>query len=155
MEKAGSRNPAPHSTATALKSLQRVFYNKRTLLAFDSLSSFSEHNSEGLKPMSTYYITFRLANKTIGGKTYDERRSQMIENVHAEGTGFWEDTTSFFIVESSFDTDRFAAKACEGLSRSEDMLLAFDTSDMSASYFGAIKHLDVLRSFFPKLKKVP
>jgi hypothetical protein len=105
--------------------------------------------------MSTYYVSTRIANKTIGGKSYDDRRNQMIENIHTDGAGFWQDTTSFYIVESNLNTDAFAAKASEGLSRSDDMLLVFDTSDMSASCFGAIAHLDVLQSFFPKLRNVP
>lgn len=76
-----------------------------------------------------------------------------MDNVYSE-QGFWDETTSFIIVNSPLDTSAFATKACKGLSAVEDMVLVFDTSDMSASYFGNMKHLDVLRSFFPKLKKV-
>ena len=104
---------------------------------------------------STYYVSTRIANKSVAGKSYDERRDQLIDNIRTEGSGFWQDTTSFYIVESSLNTDAFAAKAAKALSRADDMLLVFDTSDMSASYFGVIAHLDVLKSFFPKLKNVP
>ena len=79
----------------------------------------------------------------------------MIDNVHTDGCGYWDETTSFFLISSDLDTDRFAAKASKGLSPAEDLLFVFDPEDKSASYFGSAKHADVLRSFFPKLKKVP
>lgn len=101
-----------------------------------------------------YCVSFRLANKTINGKTYDERRQQLINNVHTETCGFWDETTSFFLITSGLDTNSFAVKACKGLSPTEVMVFLFDPSDQSACYFGAVKHPDVLRSFFPKLKKV-
>jgi hypothetical protein len=104
--------------------------------------------------MSNYCVTFRLANKTIDGKTYDERREMLIENVRTEGMGYWDEPTSFFLAESNLHTEPFAAKACKGLSSTEDLVFVFDPTDMSACYFGAVKHVDVLKSFFPKLKKV-
>jgi hypothetical protein len=103
--------------------------------------------------MSNYCVTFRLANKTINGKTYDERREMLIENVRTEGKGYWDEPTSFFLAESDLHTEQFAAKACKGLSASEDLVFVFDPTDMSGCYFGAVKHVDVVKSFFPKLKK--
>ncbi|HMJ43687.1 MAG TPA: hypothetical protein VK522_15555 [Pseudolabrys sp.] len=105
--------------------------------------------------MSNYCVTFRIADKTIGGKTYAERRQQLVDNVHTDGLGYWEETTSFFVVESSLSTDRIAADASKGLSAADDMVFVFDPADMSAYYFGPLKHTDILRSFFPELKKVP
>jgi hypothetical protein len=109
---------------------------------------------EGLATMYAYYVTFRIADKTVGGKTYDDRRQQLIDNVYTE-SGYWEETTSFLLANSTLDTNAFAAKAATGLSASDDLLVVIDPSDKSASYFGPLKHIDVLRSFFPKLKKVP
>ena len=104
--------------------------------------------------MSNYNVTFRLANRTVNGKSYDERRQQLIDNVHTPGKGYWEEPTSFFLAESNLNTNDFAAKACKGLSAADDLVFVFDSADMSASYFGQVKEVDVLRSFFPKLKKV-
>lgn len=104
---------------------------------------------------SNYYVTFRIADKTVGGKTYAERRKALIDNVYSQEFGYWEETTSFIIVGSSLDTNAFAAKACKGLSQADDLVVVFDPVDMSAAYFGALQHPDVLRSFLPKLKKVP
>ena len=104
--------------------------------------------------MSNYNVTCRIANKTIGGKTYDERRKTLIDNMRKEQLGYWEEPTSFFLVESNLNTDDFVARSCKGLSAKDDLVLVFDSSDMSASYFGPVTEVDVLESFFPKLKKV-
>ena len=105
--------------------------------------------------MSTYCITFRIANRTINGRTYDQRREQLIENARKAKGGYWEETTSFILAESGLNTDVYAKQVSDGLSATDDLVVVFDPADMSASYFGALKHVDVLRSFFPKLKKVP
>lgn len=104
--------------------------------------------------MASYCVSFRIADKTVSGKTYAERRKQLVENVHTDGLGYWEETTSFFMVESNLTTDKLAKDASKGLSAADDMVFVFDPQDMSAYYFGPLKHVDVLRSFFPKLKKV-
>lgn len=104
---------------------------------------------------SHYCVTFRIADRTVGGKTYNERRNLLIENANKEKIGYWEETTSFLLVSSALNTPDFAKRVCQGLSADYDMVLVFDPTDMSASYFGALQHVDVLRSFFPKLKKVP
>ena len=102
----------------------------------------------------TYCVTFRIAEKTVSGKTYNDRYNALIENVRTDGMGYWEETTSFFLVESNLSTDEIAQDAARALSAKDDMLLVFDPSDMSASYFGAFKYVEVLRGFFPKLKQV-
>jgi len=104
--------------------------------------------------MSNYFVSFRIADKSVGGKSYQDRYEALVANVHSSGMGYWEETTSFFIVESNLNTTDIATKGAKALSASDDMLLVFDPEDMSACYFGAFKHADVLRSFFPKLKKV-
>jgi len=105
--------------------------------------------------MSTYCVTFRVSAETIDGKTYAERRQSIIDAVHIKGQGYWEETTSFFLVESNLDTASFAKSASKGLSAASDMLVAFDPEDMSMAYFGAVRHPDALGSFFRIAKKVP
>lgn len=103
---------------------------------------------------SNYCVTFRIANRTIGGKTYDERRQQLIDNIYDKSGGYWEETTSFFFAGSQLDTPTFAAKACKGLSPENDLVVVFDPEDMSACYFGPVEHRDALLSFLPKAKKL-
>lgn len=103
----------------------------------------------------TYCITFRVANQTANGKTYDERRQSIVDAVRQDGLGYWDETTSFFLVESNVSTPDVAKAASAGLSATHDMLVAFDPSDMSVAYFGNVQSPDVLGSFFNTIKKVP
>jgi hypothetical protein len=103
--------------------------------------------------MATYCVTFRIANEAIGGKTYEERRQSVVTAVNS-GDGYWDETTSFFLVESALSTTNFAKTASAGLSAAKDMLVAFDPGDMSMAYFGAVKHVDALGSFFVSTQKV-
>lgn len=104
--------------------------------------------------MATYCLTFRIANVTASGSSYSDRYQSLIDNVRTRDGGFWEETTSFFLVESPLDTTGFVKNAVRGLSAKHDMLFAFDPADMSACYFGDVEHVDVLKSFFPLLMKV-
>lgn len=105
--------------------------------------------------MFTYCVTFRIADKTISGKTYDDRRDALMDNVRSKDQGFWEETTSFILVESELTTDAFAAKAAKGLSAKDDLVIVFDPTDMSLAYFGPVEHPEVLKSFFKVSKKLP
>lgn len=111
-------------------------------------------SQRGLNNMANYCITFRIANKTVAGKTYEERRQILIDNVYTE-SGYWDEPTSFILAYSTLDTASFADMACKGLSKADDLLFIFDPEDRSAYYFGPVKETDVLHSFFPSLKKVP
>ncbi|UPA25339.1 hypothetical protein [Shinella oryzae] len=103
--------------------------------------------------MSIYCVTFRIANETIGGKTYADRRQSVVEAVNS-GNGYWDETTSFFLVESALNTPNFTKAASAGLDAHKDMLVAFDPSDMSMAYFGAVETPDVLASFFRSAQKL-
>lgn len=105
-------------------------------------------------PRSNYCVTFRIANKSVDGQFYDDRRQRLMKNVRAEGLGFWAEPTSFLLVESDLSTPAFGMAAVKGLSSRDDLVFVFDASDMSACYFGAVEHVDVLLSFFPKAKKI-
>ncbi|MEQ8829726.1 MAG: hypothetical protein RLW87_07945 [Alphaproteobacteria bacterium] len=105
--------------------------------------------------MFTYCVTFRIANKTVGGKTYNERYNLLTKNARKEDGGYWEGTTSFFLTESALTTPELGKQLCEGLSAKDDQFVVFDPSDMSGCYFGAVDNLDVLGSFFSSLMKLP
>lgn len=79
----------------------------------------------------------------------------LMTNARTKDLGFWDETTSFILVESSLSTYEFGAKVCKGLSAQHDMVFIFDPDDSSACYFGAVAHAGVLKSFFPDLKKLP
>jgi hypothetical protein len=98
--------------------------------------------------MATYFLSFRIADKTTNGKTYAERRQAMIDAVRTKGQGFWDGTTSFLVVESALSTQAIAAKASAPLSANDDMVVVIDPEDMSMRYFGKVAHAEVLSSFF-------
>lgn len=104
--------------------------------------------------MFTYCVTFRISDKVVNGKSYGDRYRQLIENIHEEGQGFWDATTSFFLCNSNLDTGTFAARAVKGLSANHDLVVVFDPSDMSMAYFGAVPETDILASFFQTAKKL-
>ncbi len=95
----------------------------------------------------TYCISFRIADRTVNGRTYDDRRQALIEAVNS-GNGFWDGTTSFFLVGSTLNTGAITKRASAALSAEYDQLVVFDPSDMSMGHFGKVGSLDVLKSFF-------
>lgn len=97
--------------------------------------------------MTTYLMSFRIADKTVNGMTYNDRRQGMIDAVHTKGLGIWDGTTSFILVESMLDTQTITNRASASLSRNDDMLVVV-SDDMSMRHFGKIEHEDVLKSFF-------
>lgn len=101
-----------------------------------------------------YIVTFRIADRTVGGQTRQQRYNQLIENLQNGSDGFWCDTTSFFVIGSAEHTYEFAERISEGLSVDHDMLFTFDPEDMSACYFGTLESPEVLKSFFPLMKKL-
>lgn len=104
--------------------------------------------------MSRYCTTFRIAKRTVDGKTYDNRYDQLMDNLREEGRGWWDESTSFVIAESDLDTTAYCKRAVKGLSAKHDVVITFDPEDESGGYFGAVEHADVLTAFFPGLKKL-
>ncbi|MBP2446373.1 hypothetical protein [Rhizobium leguminosarum] len=98
--------------------------------------------------MASYCISFRIANQTVKGRTYDERRQSLIDAAAYAKSGFWDSTTSFILAESPLDTNKFAHSVCAELSPDHDMAVIFDPGDMSMRYFGKVNSEEVLRSFF-------
>lgn len=105
--------------------------------------------------MSVYAISFRIAERTIGGRTYNERRDSLIEAASAQKQGFWDATTSFILTESNLDTFTFGEALSSGLNEANDMMIVFDPSDMSMAYFGDVDEPDILGTFFNLSKKLP
>ena len=101
-----------------------------------------------------YCVSFRIAEKTVGGRTYSDRYNDLTDYLYDAGQGYWAEMTSFILVDVGLDTESFARKAAAHLSKKEDMLFVFDPQDMSACYFGAVTEEDVLKSFFPRAKKL-
>ena len=104
--------------------------------------------------MFNYCVTFRIANKRVGLHTAYRRRRNLIERLRGEEAGLWQETTSFVLMQSSRSTEELARYASVPLSAQDDLLVVFDTADMSCAYFGAVEHSETLESFFQACDKV-
>ena len=104
--------------------------------------------------MFIYYVTFRIHNATVNGATYQQRYDELIKNGRTAAGGFWCGTTSFMLTESPLGTYDFGKQLAKGLSAQYDQLLVADPSDKSASCFGAVEDFEILKSFFPLIKKI-
>jgi hypothetical protein len=102
-----------------------------------------------------YWITFRIADKTVGAKTYSDRRQALIDAAYTKGSGWWDEPASFVFVSNPSGTEAFTKKLGAALSATDDLLVVHNTGDGSSAYFGDVKHPDVLKSFLPGAKKVP
>lgn len=94
-----------------------------------------------------YCMSFRIANLTVNGRTYNDRRQALIKAVRC-GAGFWDGTTSFCLVESLLDTNTLTKCASAALSAEYDQLVVFRPADMSMCHFGHVVDVDILKSFF-------
>lgn len=98
--------------------------------------------------MSTYFVSFRVAEINTPEGTQAERRRSISDNAAAFGGGYWDETTSFIIFDCELDTPGAGAAVVRGLSRAHDLAVVFDPSDMSLFRFGAFKYGEALDSFF-------
>lgn len=50
--------------------------------------------------MAKYWLSFRIADREVGGRTYNERYDDFKNLVEALSTTYWNETTSFYVFES-------------------------------------------------------
>jgi hypothetical protein len=105
--------------------------------------------------MYLYCITFKLADGIADTGTYEDRYRALMRNIDSvKKGGYWTETTSFILLQSTLSTPDLCAALTKGLSETKDLLVVFDHSDMSLAYFGAISEPEVLGSFFKTRKKI-
>jgi len=101
--------------------------------------------------MAAFWLTFRIANKTIRGKAYDERRNALYEAVQHNCSKWWLTPTSFIAFESASSIDRLATVCKEAIEPSEDMFLIRMMDTKSAIICGANDDKDIF-DLMPYLK---
>jgi hypothetical protein len=73
--------------------------------------------------MATYWISFRIDERTIQGRGYQERYDALHEAVLSSAPRYWKETTSFIAFESTDSIDGIA-QACKGaIAPSYDLFL--------------------------------
>jgi hypothetical protein len=106
---------------------------------------------EGNLKMATYWISFRLESRTVGGRTYDERYAALVEAVNQHVTSAWEETTSFWLVRSNATRPALAAAIRRAIAPSEDMVLIGSMEHLGATAVGSVKKLPTLQALIPDL----
>lgn len=63
--------------------------------------------------MAVCWISFRISEKTVGGKTYDDRYDALEKAVKDISSNYWKETTSFIVFETDtgFNTAARSFKA--------------------------------------------
>jgi hypothetical protein len=93
--------------------------------------------------MALFAISFRI-HKDNG---YDTRYDSVVEAIKelAESGKYWDETTSFFLIESSTTASNLAAQIEENsvLSVSRDMLLVINLSQKGYKVIGNYQDLDL------------
>jgi hypothetical protein len=102
--------------------------------------------------MATYWVTFRIENQTIGGRTYDERYRGFQEAVRQRTTHWWLPPTSFIVFDSESDIDTLCRYLQAPLSRAHDVFLIGMPDYKSARIFGVNSDRDIYK-LMPFLKE--
>ena len=50
--------------------------------------------------MAVFWISFRIADKTVNGKTYNQRRDGLETAIGSVSSAWWKETTSFIVFET-------------------------------------------------------
>ncbi|HEY8037953.1 MAG TPA: hypothetical protein VIF37_20450 [Methylobacter sp.] len=103
--------------------------------------------------MTTYWITFRIADARVGSKSYEDRYNALIEAIDTVATGFWGETTSFIAFSSGKSIDTIAAACKSAIAPTHDLFLIRVMDTKSAIICGKNEDQDIF-ALMPYLKKL-
>lgn len=101
--------------------------------------------------MATYWLTFRIEDKTANGKDYSARYVAFLEAVKKRATMYWDVPTSFIAFESADDIDSLCGHLKKAISEAHDVFLVGMPEFKSARIVGANPDGDI-HSLFTFLK---
>jgi hypothetical protein len=103
--------------------------------------------------VAVVWISFRIANKTINGQSYQDRLDALNDIVMVSATTYWDVTTSFYAIETPSSAAQIAANVKAALEPSADIALvrAMDTKD---AYIVGANNDDDIFALIPYLKKL-
>lgn len=73
--------------------------------------------------MDVFWITFRVENKTVGGREYLARYNAMIDALSSHCVDHWEEPTSFFLLKSNSSATQIAASVKSAIAPSVDLVV--------------------------------
>jgi hypothetical protein len=103
--------------------------------------------------MSAFWVTFRISEKTVGGRTYEARYTDLVNTVHAAAGGtYWQEPTSFLAFESIHPIETLAARFKSKIAPSHDLFLLRQMDVKDAMVCGQFDDQDIFK-LMPYLKK--
>lgn len=99
--------------------------------------------------MGVYAITFRIEDVRSKLGSYDERYDSVVRAIRANCSGrYWDETTSFFLVQSDHDNSAQLARAVDEASlfdSERDLLVVINLSSKGYKVIGAYNDADIDR----------
>lgn len=101
--------------------------------------------------MEIHWVTFRLAEKTVGGRDYNTRYKALGEAVGRHCEAFWDEPTSFWLVKSASTRSQIAATVKGAIAPTEDTVLIGTMGQAGALLVGTSAKLQTLKALIPAL----
>jgi hypothetical protein len=102
--------------------------------------------------MAAYWLTFRIHEASIGGRTYERRYEDLNEAVRTSCSKWWKTPTSFIAFESASTIDALAKKFAGAIAPSQDLFLIRMMDTQSAAICGKNDDTDIF-TLMPYLVK--
>jgi hypothetical protein len=102
--------------------------------------------------MTTYWLTFRIHNAAVGGRSYEQRYEALNETIRTNCSKWWKEPTSFIAFESNSTISALIAKCKAAIAPSHDLALIRAMDTKSAMVCGIVKDQDIF-ALMPYLKK--
>lgn len=103
--------------------------------------------------MATFWLSFRIEYKDVGGKSYEDRYTALTDALAAVRGNFWEETSSFMIFESDLPIAQIAARAKAAIAPTHDLFVIRELDKQSAIGCGCINDQDLF-VLMPYAKKL-
>ena len=102
--------------------------------------------------MAVHWITFRLHESTIGGRSYQTRYDALLKAVDKHRQGYWWfEPTSFWLVDSGSTKAQIATSVKAAIATSHDLVLIGSMDTLGAHLVGNAEELATLKSLVPNL----
>ena len=82
--------------------------------------------------MAFYWMTFRIADKTINGRKYEQRYQDVVETVSINASKMWTEPTSFIAFESANSIQSLGQALVSAIAPTDDMFLIREVDKQSA-----------------------
>lgn len=104
--------------------------------------------------MKTYWITFRIADQSAGGRTYEARYNALSDAVHKHaGTHWWAEPTSFWLVNSESSQAQIAASIKQALNIGVDLAVIGIVDYKGITVIGNAEKLADLKALVPDIRQ--